>query len=78
DQVDIRTGNHTQLDGALIASDTGNLKLDTNTLGFSDIAGKDKAGTTRRTASRLCAARWVLGTWWCAVMQQRARTRLSG
>ncbi|MCF5827317.1 hemagglutinin repeat-containing protein, partial [Pseudomonas syringae] len=42
DQVDIRTGNHTQLDGALIASDTGNLKLDTNTLGFSDIAGKDK------------------------------------
>ncbi|SDR40584.1 filamentous hemagglutinin [Pseudomonas cannabina] len=42
DQVDIRTQNHTQLDGALIASDTGNLKLDTNTLGFSDIAGKDK------------------------------------
>ncbi|WP_236425786.1 hemagglutinin repeat-containing protein, partial [Pseudomonas syringae] len=42
DQVDIRTGNHTQLDGALIAYDTGNLKLDTNTLGFSDIAGKDK------------------------------------
>ncbi|WP_312935804.1 hemagglutinin repeat-containing protein, partial [Pseudomonas sp.] len=39
--LDIRTQNHTQLDGALIASDTGNLKLDTNTLGFSDIAGKD-------------------------------------
>ncbi|WP_230164957.1 hemagglutinin repeat-containing protein, partial [Pseudomonas mediterranea] len=40
--VDIRTENHTQLDGALIASDTGKLKLDTGTLGFSDIAGKDK------------------------------------
>ncbi|WP_241490108.1 hemagglutinin repeat-containing protein, partial [Pseudomonas syringae] len=42
DKVDIRTENHTQLDGALIASDSGNLKLDTNTLGYSDIAGKDK------------------------------------
>ncbi|WP_434560935.1 hemagglutinin repeat-containing protein [Pseudomonas sp. Z4-20] len=42
DKVDIRTENHTQLDGALIASDTGKLKLDTSTLGFSDIAGKDK------------------------------------
>ncbi|MBI6954545.1 hemagglutinin repeat-containing protein [Pseudomonas sp. CCOS 191] len=42
DKVDIRTENHTQLDGALIAADNGNLKLDTGTLGFSDIAGKDK------------------------------------
>ena len=42
DGLDIRTQNHTQLDGALIASDTGQLKLDTDTLGFSDIAGKDK------------------------------------
>lgn len=42
DGLDIRTQNHTQLDGALIASDTGKLKLDTDTLGFSDIAGKDK------------------------------------
>ncbi|WLI04087.1 hemagglutinin repeat-containing protein [Pseudomonas sp. FP597] len=41
DKVDIRTEDHTQLDGALIASDTGNLKLDTGTLGFNDIAGKD-------------------------------------
>ncbi|KAB0516537.1 hemagglutinin repeat-containing protein [Pseudomonas extremorientalis] len=40
--VDIRTEKHTQLDGALIASDTGKLKLDTETLGFSDIAGQDK------------------------------------
>ena len=41
-KVDIRTENHTQLDGALIAADNGNLKLDTGTLGFSDIAGSDK------------------------------------
>jgi filamentous hemagglutinin len=41
-KVDIRTENHTQIDGALIAADNGNLKLDTDTLGFSDIAGQDK------------------------------------
>ncbi len=40
--VDIRTENHTQIDGAVIAADSGNLKLDTGTLGFSDIAGQDK------------------------------------
>ncbi|MBU2324658.1 MAG: hemagglutinin repeat-containing protein, partial [Gammaproteobacteria bacterium] len=42
DRLDIRTENHTQIDGAIIASDTGNLKLDTDTLGYSDIAGQDK------------------------------------
>ncbi|MCU9532223.1 hemagglutinin repeat-containing protein [Pseudomonas mosselii] len=42
DKVDIRSENHTQLDGALIAADNGNLKLDTGTLGHSDIAGKDQ------------------------------------
>ncbi len=42
DRLDIRTENHTQLDGAVIASDSGNLKLDTGTLGYSDIVGKDK------------------------------------
>ncbi|SDJ07357.1 filamentous hemagglutinin, partial [Pseudomonas flavescens] len=42
DRLDIRTEAHTQIDGALIASETGNLKLDTDTLGFSDIAGHDK------------------------------------
>ncbi|MFR0714212.1 hemagglutinin repeat-containing protein [Enterobacterales bacterium BD_CKDN230030183-1A_HGKHYDSX7] len=42
DKVDIRTQNHTQLDGALIAADNGNLKLDTGTLGYSDVAGKDQ------------------------------------
>ncbi|AZE00080.1 hemagglutinin repeat-containing protein [Pseudomonas chlororaphis] len=41
-KVDIRTESHTQLDGALIAADNGNLKLDTGTLGFSDVAGSDK------------------------------------
>ncbi|OJT31250.1 adhesin [Pseudomonas sp. FSL W5-0203] len=40
--VDIKTENHTQIDGALIAADNGNLKLDTGTLGFSDIVGQDK------------------------------------
>ncbi|MFY1664552.1 hemagglutinin repeat-containing protein [Pseudomonas sp. Pseu.R1] len=42
DKLDIRTEQHTQIDGAVLASDSGNLKLDTGTLGFSDIAGKDK------------------------------------
>jgi filamentous hemagglutinin len=42
DKLDIRTENHTQIDGALIASQTGNLKLDTDTLGFRDIKGEDK------------------------------------
>ncbi|AOS74020.1 adhesin [Pseudomonas fluorescens] len=42
DKLDIRTEKHTQLDGALIASDNGNLKLDTGTLGFRDISGEDK------------------------------------
>ncbi|MCP1479048.1 filamentous hemagglutinin [Pseudomonas chlororaphis] len=39
--VDIRTENHTQLDGAVVSADNGNLKLDTNTLGFRNITGKD-------------------------------------
>jgi filamentous hemagglutinin len=42
DRLDIRTENHTQLDGALLASDSGNLKLDTGTLGYRDIKGQDK------------------------------------
>ncbi|WP_416768935.1 hemagglutinin repeat-containing protein [Pseudomonas sp. RHF3.3-3] len=42
DKLDIRTENHTQINGAVIASDSGNLKLDTGTLGFSDIAGQDR------------------------------------
>ena len=42
DRLDLRTEDHTQIDGALIASNTGNLKLDTDTLGFRDIQGEDK------------------------------------
>ncbi|MEQ9727509.1 hemagglutinin repeat-containing protein [Pseudomonas sp. WHRI 8822A] len=42
DKLDVRTGQHTQLDGALIASKTDNLKLDTDTLGFRDIKGEDR------------------------------------
>ena len=42
DRLDIRTEQHTQLDGAVLSSENGNLKLDTATLGYSDIAGKDK------------------------------------
>ncbi|WP_242672164.1 adhesin [Stutzerimonas kirkiae] len=41
DRLDIRTEEHTQIDGAVIASGTGNLRLDTDTLGFRDIAGED-------------------------------------
>ncbi|WP_460097189.1 hemagglutinin repeat-containing protein [Pseudomonas sp. S3_C01] len=40
-KVDIRTENHTQLDGAVLAADNGNLKLDTGTLASRDITGKD-------------------------------------
>ncbi|MFJ2711946.1 hemagglutinin repeat-containing protein [Pseudomonas sp. NPDC087346] len=39
--VDIRTENHTQLDGSVISADNGNLKLDTDTLGYRNITGKD-------------------------------------
>ncbi|WP_242675385.1 hemagglutinin repeat-containing protein [Phytopseudomonas dryadis] len=42
DRLDIRTEEHTQLDGAVIASQSGNLKLDTDTLGFRDIQGEDR------------------------------------
>ncbi|MDI3272674.1 hemagglutinin repeat-containing protein [Pseudomonas sp. AL03] len=40
-KVDIRTEGHTQLDGAVLTADNGNLKLDTDTLGFRNITGKD-------------------------------------
>ena len=42
DKLDIRTEEHTQIDGAVIASQAGKLKLDTETLGFRDIKGEDK------------------------------------
>ncbi|WP_226501603.1 hemagglutinin repeat-containing protein [Pseudomonas sp. MWU16-30322] len=40
-KVDIRTEKHTQLDGSVITADNGNLKLDTDTLGYRNITGKD-------------------------------------
>jgi len=40
-KVDIRTEKHTQLDGSVISADNGNLKLDTDTLGYRNITGKD-------------------------------------
>ena len=39
--LNIHTQAHTQLDGALLNSDTGQLTLDTGTLGHTDIAGQD-------------------------------------
>ncbi|WP_445179369.1 hemagglutinin repeat-containing protein [Pseudomonas sp. McL0111] len=40
-KVDIRTEKHTQIDGSVITADNGNLKLDTDTLGYRNITGKD-------------------------------------
>lgn len=42
ERLDIRTEEHTQIDGAVIASETGNLRLDTDTLGFRDIQGEER------------------------------------
>lgn len=64
DKVDIRSENHTQLDGALIAADNGNLKLDTGTLGHSDIAGKDQESGYYLN----------VGGTWKKGMQQHSRT----
>ncbi|MEN3931535.1 hypothetical protein WJT86_10765, partial [Microvirga sp. W0021] len=45
DNLNITVGNHTQIDGAVINSETGNLTLDTGTLGFSDIVDHDTASS---------------------------------
>ncbi|MEN3931795.1 hemagglutinin repeat-containing protein, partial [Microvirga sp. W0021] len=42
DKLDIKVGNHTQLDGSVLNSETGNLTLDTGTLGFTTIKDYDK------------------------------------
>ncbi|MCE4073615.1 MULTISPECIES: hemagglutinin repeat-containing protein, partial [Pseudomonas] len=42
DSVDIYTEGHTQLDGAVIASNTGDLLLNTGTFGHSDLYDKDR------------------------------------
>jgi filamentous hemagglutinin len=41
DKLDVRVEKHTQLDGGVLASDTGQLTLDTGTLGFTDIRDHD-------------------------------------
>jgi len=41
-EVDINVGNHTQLDAALIASETGNLRLETETFAYTDHYGVDR------------------------------------
>lgn len=42
-RLDIRTGGHTQIDGAIVASRTGDLRQDTGTLTVTDIHDFDKA-----------------------------------
>ncbi len=49
ERLDARIEGHTQLDGSLIASLSGDLSLDTGTLGFSDI--EERARSDSRRAS---------------------------
>lgn len=62
DRVDIRTEDHTQIDGAVIASQTGNLKLDTDTLGFRDIKGVDNEQGYYLNAGGSLADQWQWAT----------------
>ncbi len=43
EKVDIRVEDNTHVEGAVIAAENGNLKLDTNTLTYADIKDHDKA-----------------------------------
>jgi filamentous hemagglutinin len=43
DKLDVYVEKHTQVNGGVMNSDTGNLKLDTGTLGFGDIQDHDRA-----------------------------------
>jgi filamentous hemagglutinin len=43
DKLDVRVEKHTQLNGGVLNSDTRQLTLDTNTLGFKDIQDHDRA-----------------------------------
>jgi len=45
--VDIRTEKNTDVEGAVIASGTGNLKLDTGTLTYKDISDRDTGSNTQ-------------------------------
>jgi hypothetical protein len=49
DGLAIRVGGHTQLDGSVLASGTGNLSLDTGTLGFSSILDHDRGRSANAT-----------------------------
>ncbi|OIN99381.1 MAG: hypothetical protein AUJ49_11295 [Desulfovibrionaceae bacterium CG1_02_65_16] len=44
--MDIRTEKNTDVEGAVIASGTGNLKLDTGTLTYKDIYDHDTGSNT--------------------------------
>jgi filamentous hemagglutinin len=46
DTLAVRVEKHTQVNGAVLNSDTGSLKLDTGTLGFGDIQDHDRATST--------------------------------
>ncbi|WP_017522118.1 hemagglutinin repeat-containing protein [Pseudomonas nitroreducens] len=50
DSVDIYTEGHTQLDGAVVASNTGDLLLNTGTFGHSDLYDKDRYKSTDITS----------------------------
>ena len=45
-EMNIHVGGHTQVDGAYINSDSGDLTLDTGTFGFTDIEDHDKESST--------------------------------
>jgi filamentous hemagglutinin len=45
--VDIRTEKNTAVEGAVIAAENGNLKLDTGTLTYKDLQDKDTGSNTQ-------------------------------
>jgi filamentous hemagglutinin len=49
--VDIRTEKNTHVEGAVIAAENGNLKLDTGTLTYKDLQDKDTGTWRASTAS---------------------------
>ncbi|WFS63380.1 hemagglutinin repeat-containing protein [Pseudodesulfovibrio thermohalotolerans] len=51
EQVDIRVEDNTHVEGAVIAAENGNLKLDTDTLTYNDIYDHDKASNYQASLS---------------------------
>ncbi|XXJ18188.1 hypothetical protein ACR42D_01255 [Desulfovibrio caledoniensis] len=51
EQVDIRVEDNTHVEGAVIAAENGNLKLDTDTLTYNDIHDHDKASNYQASLS---------------------------